>query len=357
MRYLFAIPCWGEFFIEYFLSLSLPSMLAPGNLPSFATPENCRIQIYTRPGDRPLFDKAPIVAEAGRYAMIEFRMLPEQYSTSFTTAEEEGLKCDMMSLVHMAGIKTGQQLSDMAISPVNADLIYADGALGYAARRMQEGAGAVLAAIPRMSLESGRPLIEAFRRQDETALTISPRDLVGCMRPGMLPEWKTREWGHPNFTQWPNQFFWPVGEKSFVMRALHAQPIFVRPDNMIERLTSTVDRDYVFLAIDDHARIELVTSTDDICMVDMSPDNYLERSLGTGPSDAPAVAQWIAGFDAKPAQLSQILQPIRFIAAEGDIPDLEKTAEESQPVAEQIVNLARTLGFFGRKFAHPDETR
>tara|TARA_R110000787_G_scaffold137458_14_gene250588 strand:- start:22299 stop:23372 length:1074 start_codon:yes stop_codon:yes gene_type:complete len=351
MRYHFAIPCWGSFFVDYFLKLSLPSMLAPGNLPSFAAPDNCRIQIYTRPEDRPLFDGAAIIEAARAFAVIEFRMLPEQYSTSFTTAEEEGLKCDMMSLVHMAGIKATQGQADTVVSPVNADLIYADGALGHAARRIDAGAAAVLAAIPRMSLESGRPLIEAFARPGQAELAIAPRDLVGCMRPGMLPEWRTREWGHPNFTQWPNQFFWPAGEKSFVMRALHAHPIFVRPDHALQRLTMTVDRDYVFMAVDDHDRIELIDTTDDVCMVDMSPDDYLERSLGTAGSDATTVAHWIAGFDAKPAQLRQILTPIRFVADEADISAIDAAAADSQPIAQQIVSQARTFGFFSQKFS------
>jgi hypothetical protein len=352
MRYHFAIPCWGDFYIDYFLELSLPSMLAPGNLPAFASPENCRLQIYTRPGDRATFEASPIVAEAARYAAIDLRMLPDQFAQE-VSREQIGLKLDMMSLVHQAGIKSAQGLPDTAISLVNADLIYADGALGHAAQLMRDGAGAVLAAIPRMSLESGRPLVEAFRNDGERSLVIPPRDLVGCMRPGMLPEWRTREWGHRNFTKWPNQFFWPAGERSFVMRALHTHPVFVRPDRKIERLTMTVDRDYVFTVIDDHARIHLVSHSDDICMVDLSPDDYLKHALGTGPQDAQSVAQWIAGFDAPESQLRQILKPLVFLADETERDACYRAAADSQPIAEQIVSLARSLGFMAKKFGAP----
>ncbi|MEQ9329653.1 MAG: hypothetical protein RJQ21_20390 [Rhodospirillales bacterium] len=352
MRYHFAIPCWGAFYIDYFLDLSLPSMLAPGNLPAFATPENCRLQIYTRPGDRAQFEASPVMAEAARYATIDLRMLPDQFARE-VSREQIGLKLDMMSLVHQAGIKAAQGLPDTAISLVNADLIYADGALSHAAKLMADGAGAVLAAIPRMSLETGRPLIEAFRSGNAPALVIPPRGLAGCMRPGMLPEWRTREWGHPTFTKWPNQFFWPAGGKSFVMRALHTHPIFVRPDRKIERLTMTVDRDYVFTVIDDHSRIHLATHSDDICMVDLSPDDYLKQALGSGPQDAHAVAQWIAGFAAPESQLRQILKPLVFLADEAEREACEQAARDSQPVAETVVSLARSLGFMAKKFGAP----
>ncbi|MEQ8707960.1 MAG: hypothetical protein RIC36_03155 [Rhodospirillales bacterium] len=352
MRYHFAIPCWGAFYTEYFLNLSLPSMLAAGNLPSFATVESCTLEIYTRPQDRALFDQAPAIARAREMATVELRMLPTQYAEEVSRANI-GLKLDMMSLVHQAGIRAAQGKPDTAISLVNADLIYADGSLGHAARLMQDGAGAVLAAIPRMSLESGRPLIERFRPDGGVDLPVSSRELVSCMRPGMLPEWRTREWGHPNFTRWPNQFFWPAGEGSFVMRALHTHPLFVRPDRQIERLTMTVDRDYVFTVIDDHDRIHLINHSDDVCIVDMSPDDYLERARGTSPPDIRGIAQWIAGFAAPDRQLRQILTPLTFLADEAEAAACAGAAEAGQMVAEQIVSLSRSLGFMAKKFGTP----
>lgn len=354
MRYHFAIPCWGAFYTEYFLNLSLPSMLAAGNLPSFAMVENCRLEIYTRPQDRALFDQAPAIARAREIATVELRMLPTQYAEEVSRANI-GLKLDMMSLVHQAGIRAAQGQKDTAISLVNADLIYADGSLGHAARLMQEGAGAVLAAIPRMSLESGRPLIERFRPEGGAALAITSRNLVACMRPGMLPEWRTREWGHPNFTQWPNQFFWPAGEGSFVMRALHTHPLFVRPDRQIERLTMTVDRDYVFTVIEDHDRIQLIDHSDDVCIVDMSPDDYLARARGSSPPDVMSVAEWIAGFAAPDRQLRQITKPLIFLADEAEAGNCRQAAADSQPIAEAIVSLSRSIAFMAKKFGEPKQ--
>jgi hypothetical protein len=88
-------------------------------------------------------------------------------------------------------------------------------------------------------------------------------------------------------------------------------------------------------------------------MVDMSPDDYLKRALGEGPQDVRGVAEWIAGFNAPESQLRQILKPLTFLAHESEAEACTAAASESQPIAEGIVSLARSLGFMAQKFGAP----
>src|ERR1700680_4394012 len=51
MRLFFVTPVWGVNHLGLFLEIGLPSLFAPGNLPSLAEPGTCGYLIYTRRAD------------------------------------------------------------------------------------------------------------------------------------------------------------------------------------------------------------------------------------------------------------------------------------------------------------------
>src|SRR5436190_10561078 len=72
----FIIVLWGERFRNYFLDLSLPTLLSPRNLPSLATRQRSKFLFCTRPDDWAALQAAPIFKLLERYVEPVYIEIP-----------------------------------------------------------------------------------------------------------------------------------------------------------------------------------------------------------------------------------------------------------------------------------------
>src|SRR5207248_6642580 len=75
----FITVLWGERFRNYFLDLCLPTLLAPGNLPSLQTKQRSKFLICTRPEDWSALQTAPVfqlLSEHVEPVYVEIRACP-----------------------------------------------------------------------------------------------------------------------------------------------------------------------------------------------------------------------------------------------------------------------------------------
>jgi len=52
---------WGENFIDRYLKTTLPTLLAPGNIPTFTAGRQCEYRIYTTAKDAEILSSAPTI--------------------------------------------------------------------------------------------------------------------------------------------------------------------------------------------------------------------------------------------------------------------------------------------------------
>src|SRR5690242_3661953 len=64
------LPVWGKDYVESLLNLTVPALLAPGNLPSVAARAPCELVILTQQIHFQSIEKHPAVTRAKKYCPI-----------------------------------------------------------------------------------------------------------------------------------------------------------------------------------------------------------------------------------------------------------------------------------------------
>src|SRR5258707_7908815 len=132
----FLLPVWGDAFVDQFLDHSLPTLLAPGNIPALAQALPTRFVFLTRARDGAAIRAHPACQHLAQVSQVEFSPIddlitPGNHSTTITLAFARAVRA------------AGLEMLDTCFFFLVADYIMADGSLAAVLARMQDGASAV----------------------------------------------------------------------------------------------------------------------------------------------------------------------------------------------------------------------
>src|SRR5438105_2659843 len=150
------IPLWGEVYASKLVSMTLPALLAPGNLPALCA----------------LFDvELVLVTEAGLFETIRraksFRRVSELCRSRFVPLDD--LMTDVPGdygvvltyALHRGFADLGAHMTETYLLFLNADFIICDGSLRHLAKLMLEGKRVIHAPSFRVVLEEVWPKLQA----------------------------------------------------------------------------------------------------------------------------------------------------------------------------------------------------
>ena len=159
---------WGERYIDDLIEITIPALLAPGNLPAFAAEFACEFVIVT---ETQLFDR--VMRSATIAALLDFvdvRLVPIDdllspwYGITLTYALVRGF-ADL-----------GASMTRTHLVFLNADFILADGSYRKLAGMIKRGERLVVSPSYCMNLGGyGRRLAPAPRRDERGVVAASPR--------------------------------------------------------------------------------------------------------------------------------------------------------------------------------------
>lgn len=91
------LPVWGYNFVRQFLEWSLPTLLAPGNLPALAARLPTRFILLTSVDDEPYIREHAAIKRLSGVCKVEFRLIDHlitdgNYSTTITLAYTEAVR-------------------------------------------------------------------------------------------------------------------------------------------------------------------------------------------------------------------------------------------------------------------------
>ncbi len=123
---------WGEKFITDCLQLSLPSLLAPGNIPALAANYSLRFVFLSREQDIPVFENSQAFQKLKSICDVEFISIADlivfnNYSTTLTLAYDRAVR------------QTGEQMLNTYFVFLTSDYIMADGSLEGLMRYIKKG--------------------------------------------------------------------------------------------------------------------------------------------------------------------------------------------------------------------------
>lgn len=331
LRYVAALPVWGDFYCDFFLRAGLPSLLQPGNLPAFATPGTVTALVYTRPQDLPGLAGHPLMKQLARFCDIRFKALPEDIGEFTVAADGIQQKLSIMSRCLEVAIRAAEDDPDLvALFPL-ADLIYADGTLGEIARRMEDGVRAVGVVTPHVTCEA---VLDATMAEF-TAVTADPRQLLRFTLDHAHHSFRRQFIDSQPFSGRPSQFYVSAGMTGFVGHALHLHPFAVRPAVRVNQLSASIDTDYFFSAVPEAGDRSVIDNSDDALIVECSRTAYL-ADLPDWPafSDARMTA-WVNALKLAPGQRDMLATAVRFHLDQAS-DEMDRAETRSRMIADSL---------------------
>src|SRR5579872_3530498 len=91
------LAVWGERYINDFLELGLPCLLAPGNIPALAAEYPMRFAFLTRADNISVFNGHPAIQKLRTYCEIEYITIDDlitvgNYSTTLTLSFDRAIR-------------------------------------------------------------------------------------------------------------------------------------------------------------------------------------------------------------------------------------------------------------------------
>lgn len=276
----FLAVIWGERYVNEFAAISLPSYLAPGNLPALAAESELEVLIMTSQESLPAFNRSPAFARLREICPVRFIMIDDLiadgvYGVTLTLAYARGIRS-------MGGAQTQTYFVFM-----NSDFVLADGSLRNLAELMQSGHPCIMAASLRGQAEAIVPELRKEVSEETGQLAMPPRDMVALTLANLHATVVAKTMNQSQLsclTQ--NQLYWRIDDQTLLCRSYLIFMLAIRPEIPLGPVNSYCDYGFVPEMVPS-GKIHVIGDSDDFFMLELQPAEQEEEYLTYG-SIAPA---------------------------------------------------------------------
>ena len=166
LPFYFIVAVWDTVYVDVFLNATLPTLLAPGNLPSLRNPTKSKFLIFTLPSDQSRMMSAQSFRRLSTLMPVEFHPIPSITPDMYATAS--GCYRTAMQRVYADDA--------IAIFPP-ADCIFSDGSINLLEKLAVAGKTVVYVIGLRLVREDVMSSLSGFLSQDG-AIIMPPRELA-----------------------------------------------------------------------------------------------------------------------------------------------------------------------------------
>ena len=280
----FIVPVWGYSYVRYFLECSLPTLLAPGNVPAVAAALPSQFIILTSADDAAYIREHPAFKRLAEACETEVRPIDHlitygNYSATITLAYVDAVR------------ETSDAMLDTCFFFLVSDYILADGSLGNAFQRMQKGISAVVVGNFQIAREDALPWLEEQLAASNHALALPPRTLMrwalSHLHPASLANTVNIPFSHNSHT---NRLFWRVDANTMLGRFYLMHMLCVRPETANFIIGASCD--YSFIPeMCPSGSVEAITDSDEYLVVELQPIKHEWAFLRPGPLAPNALAR------------------------------------------------------------------
>jgi hypothetical protein len=281
------MPVWGYQFTSRFLEFCLPTLLAPNNIPAIAREKPCRFVLLSSVADEPIIRSHPAWQKLERHCACEIQSIDDlitqgNHTATITLAFERALR------------QSGEAMRDTCFIFLMSDYLVADGSLKTVLRRIETGAGVVLAGNFQIIAEDATPLLRRRLDLDSHEIILQARDLVrwslAHLHPATVANIVNFGLTHNAHT---NRLFWRVDENCLIGRFYLMHPIAIHPE--VSDFVVGSSWDYSFVPeLCPSGNIATLTDSDDYLVVELQRRDYEWENLQPGPMVAAGLARSLA---------------------------------------------------------------
>jgi hypothetical protein len=223
------IPVWGKPYVSDVLMLTLPAILASGNLPALLEMFDVELFIVT---ESRLFEPVrasqafKVAAKICRIYLVSLDDLLLEFGGDYGTVLTHALFRGFADL--------GARMTETYLLFLNADFIVSDGSLRHVGQLMLQGKRLIHAPSFRVVLEDVWPELE--RRVDLNActLSLSSREMAKLALAHKHPTVRARTVNQRLCHQkWMDQFYWYVDEETLIGYQSPVALVAIKPERVI----------------------------------------------------------------------------------------------------------------------------
>ena len=275
---------WGYSYVRQFLEYSLPTMLAPGNIPALAAALPTEFVVLTSADDESFVVEHPTFKQLAstcqtRIHTIDHLITDGNYSTTITLAYTEAVR------------EVGEAMIDTCFLFLVSDYILADGSFASVLKRMQRGTSAVVAGNLQVARESALPWLQERLVGNELSLSLRPRELMqwalNNLHPLVLANMVNLPFSHNTDS---NRLFWRVDGNTILGRFYLMHMLCVRPE--IKDFVIGSSCDYSFIPeMCPSGNVDIITDSDEYLVIEMQTRSHKSKFLRPGPFETIALAK------------------------------------------------------------------
>ena len=225
---------WGDRYIDDLVEITIPALLAPGNLPAFAEQFDCEFVIVT---ETRLFDRlarSAVIAALLNFADLRLvpidDLLSPWYGITLTYALVRGF-ADL-----------GAAMTETHLVFLNADFIVADGSYRKLAGIIKSGERLVVSPSYCMNLEDTIDTLRRRRDPTSWALSLSRRELAEIIIANRHNTIRAKTINQQMFRiHRYDQFYWYVDEKTLLGRQMPIAVVYMRPERVLTEMPTFWD--------------------------------------------------------------------------------------------------------------------
>jgi hypothetical protein len=349
------IPLWGKVYADKLTSMTLPALLAPGNLPALCAMFNVEVVIVT---ETRLFDLIRGSRSFQRVATfcpvtltpIDDLMssLPGDYGVVLTKALYRGF------------LDLGPKVTETFLLFLNADFIIADGSYRHLGELMLAGHRVIHSPSFRVVLEEVWPTLVAGVDAQDAVLAVPPRELVKLALDHKHLTVKARTVNQQLYHQWcMDQFYWYVDEDTFIGYQWPLALVAIKPECVVKEPSLVWDFGYIPDAAPTLHRY-FIQDSDDFFMLEPQSKLTGEELIRPGWIPFDEVVKFLNDYTTR--EQRECGQQLLVLHADDLPPDLDKAIEESRRYMREITRRLSSTPqshlnhrMLGAWFAHASE--
>lgn len=285
------VPVWGDRYVDDLLSITLPAVLAPGNLPALSTCFRCEFVIVTERRHFNAIITSWVLSRILHYGDVRLvpmdDLMSRWYGLTLTYAYVRGFS------------DLGQEMVNTHLLFLNADFVLADGSYRKLTEIMLKGARLAVAPSYCMTLES---TVDALRQRIEpydAALTISPRDMAALIIAHRHNTIRAKTVNQRLFRiHRYDQFYWYANPETLLARQMPIAIVYMRPERVLTELTTFWD----YGVISEYCpttKPHVFDDSDDFLMAELRTEGTFHELLSLGWPSADEIATDLSSFTTK----------------------------------------------------------
>ena len=270
---------WGHDYIDQFIGISLPTILAEGNLLGLPHLAESKFLIFTSEEGREQLQWEPLFQRLESLIEVEFVFMDALISSR---------KFDTANVCQQEGI--ARSLDYDALFFVYPDFVWSAGSFSNIVERLEQGYKGLMCPIPRLSSDSfSVAFSNKLKQLPSNEFSLAGSEFVAFCDPHFHHIMETYEVGQPTFSSFPSQLSWKIAGSGRLFHCYHTHPIAIQLDNqnnnLLYRFSISLDEDYISNLFMSSDQLYIASDSDEIAVCSLTPDEFSIHSTSRFKND------------------------------------------------------------------------